>query len=79
LADKSRFSAQFYGGRILRVGEFSALTNYNRRGRHRRGVLQPRVEPLIAALLPSGAFSNKTCPTTVRVSPPAPELAPAAP
>jgi len=79
VADKSRILAQINGGRILRVGIFSAITIYLYRGRHHRGVLQPQVEPLIAALLPSGVFSNKTYPTTVRVSPPAPELAPAAP
>jgi len=79
VADKSRILAQINGGRILRVGVFSAFTNSHRRGRHHRGALQPQVEPLIASLLPPGAFSNKTYPKTVRVIPPAPELAPTAP
>ena len=74
MADKSRILAQINGGGILRVGVFSGFTNF-----HHRGVLQPQVEPLIASLLPPGAFSNKTYPKTVRVIPPAPELAPTAP
>jgi len=36
----------------MRVGIISVFTDYHRRGRHHRGVLQPQVGPLIAALLP---------------------------
>ena len=36
----------------MRVGIISVYTDYHRRGRHHRGVLQPQIGPLIAALLP---------------------------
>lgn len=36
----------------MRVGIISVFTDYQRRGRHHRGVLQPQIGPLIAALLP---------------------------
>ena len=36
----------------MRVGIISVFTDYHRRGRHHRGVLQPQIGPLIAALLP---------------------------
>jgi len=38
----------------MRVGIISVYTDYNRAGRHHRGVLQPQIGPLIAALLPPG-------------------------
>jgi radical SAM superfamily enzyme YgiQ (UPF0313 family) len=38
----------------VRVGIVSVFTDYHRRGRHHRGVLQPQVGPLIAAMLPPG-------------------------
>jgi radical SAM superfamily enzyme YgiQ (UPF0313 family) len=37
----------------MRVGIISVFTDYHRRGRHHRGVLQPQIGPLIAALLPN--------------------------
>ena len=37
----------------MRVGIISVFTDYHRRGRHHRGVLQPQIGPLIAALLPA--------------------------
>ncbi len=36
----------------MRVGIISVFTDYHRQGRHHRGVLQPQIGPLIAALLP---------------------------
>jgi len=36
----------------VRVGIISVFTDYHRRGRHHRGVLQPQIGPLVAALLP---------------------------
>lgn len=36
----------------MRVGVISVFTDYHRRGRHHRGVLQPQIGPLVAALLP---------------------------
>ena len=36
----------------MRVGIISVFTDYHRRGRHHRGVLQPQIGPLLAALLP---------------------------
>jgi hypothetical protein len=39
----------------LRVAVVSVFIDYHRRGRHHRGVLQPQVGPLIAALLPGDA------------------------
>jgi hypothetical protein len=36
----------------VRVGIISVFTDYHRRGSHHRGVLQPQIGPLIAALLP---------------------------
>ena len=39
----------------MRVGIISVFTDYHRRGRHHRGVLQPQVGPLIAGLLPRDA------------------------
>ena len=36
----------------MRVGIISVFTDYHRRGAHHRGVLQPQIGPLIAALLP---------------------------
>jgi radical SAM superfamily enzyme YgiQ (UPF0313 family) len=36
------------------VGIISVFTDYHRRGRHHRGVLQPQIGPLVAALLPPG-------------------------
>ena len=36
----------------MRVGIISVFTDYHRRGRHHRGVLQPQIGPLVAALLP---------------------------
>ena len=36
----------------MRVGIVSAFSDYHRRGEHLRGVLQPQIGPLIAALLP---------------------------
>jgi radical SAM superfamily enzyme YgiQ (UPF0313 family) len=38
----------------VRVGIISVFTDYHRRGRHHRGVLQPQLGPLVAALLPPG-------------------------
>ena len=37
----------------MRVGILFAYMDYNRKGAHNRGVLQPQIGPLIAALLPS--------------------------
>jgi hypothetical protein len=37
----------------MRIGIVSVFTDYHRRGRHHRGVLQPQIGPLIAALLPA--------------------------
>ena len=39
----------------MRVAIISVFVDYQRRGRHHRGVLQPQVGPLIAALLPPDA------------------------
>ena len=39
----------------MRVGIISVFTDYHRRGRHHRGVLQPQIGPLVAALLPREA------------------------
>ena len=39
----------------MRVGIISVFTDYHRRGAHHRGVLQPQIGPLIAALLPPDA------------------------
>lgn len=39
----------------MRIGIISVFTDYHRRGRHHRGVLQPQIGPLIAALLPADA------------------------
>jgi hypothetical protein len=39
----------------VKVAVVSVFVDYHRRGRHHRGVLQPQVGPLIAALLPSDA------------------------
>lgn len=39
----------------MRVGVISVYTDYHRRGAHHRGVLQPHVGALIAALLPAAA------------------------
>ncbi len=36
----------------MRVGVIVAYMDYHRKGRHHRGVLQPQIGPLIAALLP---------------------------
>jgi Radical SAM superfamily len=36
----------------MRVGVFFVYVDYNRKGAHYRGVLQPQIGPLIAALLP---------------------------
>jgi hypothetical protein len=38
----------------VRVGIIVAYTDYHRKGRPHRGVLQPQIGPLIAALLPNG-------------------------
>ena len=38
----------------MRVGIISVFTDYHRAGAHHRGVLQPQIGPLIAALLPPG-------------------------
>lgn len=39
----------------MRIGIISVFTDYHRRGAHHRGVLQPQIGPLIAALLPQDA------------------------
>ncbi len=39
----------------MRVAIISVFTDYHRRGEHHRGVLQPQIGPLIAALLPDEA------------------------
>ena len=39
----------------MRVAIVSVFVDYHRRGGHHRGVLQPQVGPLIAALLPDDA------------------------
>jgi hypothetical protein len=39
----------------VKVAVVSVFVDYHRRGRHHRGVLQPQVAPLIAALLPPDA------------------------
>ena len=39
----------------MRVAIISVFVDYHRRGQHHRGVLQPQVGPLIAALLPDSA------------------------
>lgn len=39
----------------MRVGIISVFMDYHRRGAHHRGVLQPQIGPLIAALLPDDA------------------------
>lgn len=39
----------------MKVGIISVFTDYHRRGAHHRGVLQPQIGPLIAALLPGDA------------------------
>ena len=39
----------------MKIGIISVFTDYHRRGEHHRGVLQPQIGPLIAALLPSDA------------------------
>ena len=56
----------------MRVGVISTFTNYHRRDRHHRGVLQPQVGPLTAAYPPPGVTTGVTCPAIVRVIPPAP-------
>jgi len=63
----------------MRVGVISTFTNYHRHDRHHRGVLQPQVGRLTAAYAPPGVSASVTCPTIVRVGPPAPEPAPTAP
>jgi len=42
-------------GSGMRIGIISVFTDHHRRGAHHRGVLQPQVGPLIAALLPPDA------------------------
>lgn len=39
----------------MKVGIIAVYVDYNRRGEHHRGLLQPQIGPLIAALLPAGA------------------------
>jgi hypothetical protein len=39
----------------MKVGIIPVFVDYHRRGRHHRGVLQPQIGPLIAALLPEDA------------------------
>lgn len=39
----------------MKIGVISVFTDYHRRGAHHRGVLQPQIGPLIAALLPDHA------------------------
>lgn len=39
----------------MKVGVIAVFTDYHRRGAHHRGVLQPQIGPLIAALLPDDA------------------------
>ena len=39
----------------MKIGIISVFTDYHRRGAHHRGVLQPQIGPLIAALLPAHA------------------------
>src|SRR5689334_2621461 len=39
----------------MKVGIIAVFVDYNRRGEHHRGLLQPQIGPLIAALLPDGA------------------------
>lgn len=39
----------------MKVGIIAVYTDYHRRGAHHRGVLQPQIGPLIAALLPADA------------------------
>jgi radical SAM superfamily enzyme YgiQ (UPF0313 family) len=39
----------------VNIGVISVFTDYHRRGAHHRGVLQPQIGPLIAALLPDHA------------------------
>jgi hypothetical protein len=63
----------------MRVGVISTFTNYHRHDRHHRGELQPQVGPLTAAYTSPCVFASVTCPTIVRVGPPAPEPAPTAP
>jgi hypothetical protein len=63
----------------MRVGAISTFTNYHCHDRHHCGVPQPQVGPLAAAYLPPRVPASVTCPTIVRVSPPAPEPAPTAP
>ncbi len=41
--------------RKMKIGIISVFTDYHRRGAHHRGVLQPQIGPLIAALLPGDA------------------------
>lgn len=38
----------------MRVGIIFVFVDYHRKGQHHRGVLQPQIGPLIAALLPAG-------------------------
>lgn len=40
---------------MVKVGIISVFTDYHRCGRHHRGILQPQIGPLIAALLPEDA------------------------
>lgn len=39
----------------MKVGIIAVYVDYNRRGEHHRGLLQPQIGPLIAALLPADA------------------------
>jgi hypothetical protein len=63
----------------MRVGVILTFTKYHRHDKRHRSVLQPQVGPLPAAHAPPGVSACVTCPTIVRVSPPAPEPAPTAP
>ena len=40
---------------FMKVGIVAVYVDYNRRGEHHRGLLQPQIGPLIAALLPPDA------------------------
>src|SRR6476660_3788873 len=39
----------------MKIGIISAYMDYNRKGRHNRGLLQPQIGPLIAGLSPRSA------------------------
>jgi radical SAM superfamily enzyme YgiQ (UPF0313 family) len=45
--------SSYAGASAVRVGILTVFVDYHRRGAHHRGVLQPQIGPLLAALLPA--------------------------